>query len=337
MLLKYTFSILGLSISLLSFLGVLFFKESSIVKSYCLSCRSNNVRLFWRNFRVTISTKHLLISSTAFFLSRLLLIFIGPNHFLLNYLSYLAISLSIPFILYLIRKNQFCWVCILLHLIIFIDIFFEWIFIKEQTSLNPLFLSALVGVFLFIASFVLGRQKRKEDFTSKQKITEVIASKNIQLFKTNDDFLPGDIHLGNYSTSDNKILIITPFCEECAKVFKVVRSMTITSTQFNIIVRFPGDDPVSRYFILLNLCEPKLVINALDNWFSNKINTLKKLQSHFKIVNCIISEKEAKQVLNAQNKWCQEVKVDRLPDIYINGDKKTFKNLVDLYKTQYSQ
>lgn len=132
------------------------------------------------------------------------------------------------------------------------------------------------------------------------------------------------IRLGNPAAENTIIKVCNPYCGPCAKAHPVIDELLAKNNNLKVQIIFTaeGDEkdlktkPVRHLMALNEKKSRQLIQEALDDWYMAEEKDYDSFANKY-ILNGELEKQDEK--LKAMKKWCDEVKIEFTPTIFVNG------------------
>lgn len=253
---------------------------------------------------------------------------------LLSILSVACLTYTIYSIVYqAFVVKKWCLLCCCIQLILWIEAilllkYFEWSSLPSIASVEiaKIFLCAIAILLLyfFVKPLYISKLESKN---LKEKVNKFLY--NEQLFyelltrqrKRNSPEESYSIILGNRESSNVITVVLSPFCDHCADMYKEIQEWLLIEpdVQFRILFRpatYPENLKKDVLQHLMSIYEDSIypIKEALDLWFTTR--DYYRWSKKYPIAS---SGDLMVNLIESQNRWCQQEDVQGVPTILING------------------
>ncbi len=132
------------------------------------------------------------------------------------------------------------------------------------------------------------------------------------------------IILGSPSAVNTIIKVCNPYCGPCSKAHVVIEELLKTNMDLKLQIIFNATDdekdntakPVKHLMALYEKKDAQLIKHALDDWYLADKKEYDVFSEKYQLNGELDTQGEK---LNLMKAWCDEVKIDFTPTIFING------------------
>jgi len=195
-------------------------------------------------------------------------------------------------------------------------------------------ISAIVYVATFLLTFYImplikylkeGEESKREwkRFKYNSEIFESILSKGTPIVPIADSL---GIIIGNTGAKQEIIKVCNPYCKPCAKAHFDLEQIIAENLNVRVRIIFtasgesedPKNAPVSHLLAIQEHLGSDRMIEALNSWYSPDVIDYQKFAEKYPL-NVKLTEQKEK--IKAMRRWCNEMRVQVTPTLYVNGYK----------------